>query len=48
MHPLNFPRVSGLTLCMKNDDSFGFTPFHFLVAMVVLGVAGIAVARLFG
>jgi hypothetical protein len=33
---------------MNIGDPFGFTPFHFLVAMVFLGVAGIAVARLFG
>jgi hypothetical protein len=46
--PLNCPRVSGLTLCMKNDDPFGFTPLHFLAAMVFLGVAGIAVSRLSG
>jgi hypothetical protein len=34
---------------MKNDDPFGFTPFHFLAALIVFGVAGIAlIHHLFG
>jgi hypothetical protein len=34
---------------MDTKDPFGFTPFHFLVALVVFGVAAIAlIHHLFG